>query len=134
MKEFHTLLDHLKSLYDSGLFEDVKMLADLLNGMIESTATTTTNSYNFDIKDKYTIYYLHGMAAFNLKEYKLAESLFNKALQTNKTNLRSKAKTLNTLVNSTTNKFFVEIHEMNITIFERNPKQTLSSNTICICA
>ena len=97
MKEFQTLIDHLKSLYDSGMYEDVKMLADLLNGMIESTATTTNNN-SFDIKDKYTIYYLHGMAAFSLKEYKLAESIFNKALQTNKTSLRSKAKTLNTLV------------------------------------
>ncbi len=100
MKDFQALLDHLKSLYDSGLYEDVKILSDLLNGMIESTATTTTaNNNNFDTKDKYMIYYLHGSAAFNLKEYKLAESLFNKALQTNKTNLRSKAKTLNTLVN-----------------------------------
>jgi hypothetical protein len=100
MKEFFQLLDNLKSLYESELYEDVKIFADLLIGQIESASpstaiatTSTTEPTIYDSKDKYTIYYWYGNAAFKLKEYKLAESLFNKALQINKSNLRSKSKT-----------------------------------------
>ncbi len=127
MKEFYVLFDHLKSLYDNGLYEDVKVLADLLIGISESSsqntasffssstsisATSSTSSINntgtnfasapfqCDSKDKYMIYYLYGNAAFNLREFKLAESLFNKALQINKSNLRPKPKTLTSLVNN----------------------------------
>ena len=51
-------------------------------------------------KDKYMLLYWYANAAFNLREYKLAESLFYKALQANKslTFGRSKSKNLNTLV------------------------------------
>lgn len=51
-----------------------------------------------DSKDKYMIYYLFGNAAFNLKEFKSAENLFNKALQINKSNLRPKPKTQSSTV------------------------------------
>lgn len=144
MEEFFILLENLKSLYDSGLYEDVKILADLLLGMYESSAsfgglfdlryipsssvsspspsapcssnstttpiisaprltvsgatTSNSNEFVFDPKDKYMIYNLYGNAAFNLREYKLAESLFNKALKINKSNLRPKPKTLTSLV------------------------------------
>jgi tetratricopeptide (TPR) repeat protein len=54
--------------------------------------------FQCDSKDKYMIFYLYGNAAFNLREYKLAESLYNKALQVNKSNLRPKPKTLTSLV------------------------------------
>ncbi len=126
MKEFYVLLDHLKSLYDNGLYDDVKALSDLLIGISESSSQTTASSlsssasistasstssinntginfasipFQCDSKDKYMIYCLYGNAAFNLREYKLAESLFNKALQINKSNLRPKPKTLTSLVN-----------------------------------
>lgn len=126
MKEFYALSEHLKSLYENGLYEDVKMLADLLLGTTESSlassptlysnntsASTSASSINSlpntstsfsgvpflcDSKDKYMIYFWYGNAAFNLREYKLAESLFNKALQINKSNLRPKPKTLSGLV------------------------------------
>ena len=124
MKEFYALLEHLKSLYDSGLYEDVKILADLLIGTTESsalsptlfsTASTSSSSsfsnlqqssatsfsgipFQCDLKDKYTILYLYGNAAFNLREYKMAETLFNRALQINKSNLRPKPKNLSSLV------------------------------------
>jgi len=102
MKDFTLLLDQLKSLYDAELYEDVKILSDLLVGQIESSSSAfslseagTSSNAVCDSKDKYTIYYLYGNAAFNLKEFKLAEGLFNKALQVNKSNLRPKMKTLN---------------------------------------
>lgn len=161
MKEFYALLDHLKSLYENGMYEDVKLVADLLLGVSSdvsnpnsnsnSTSNTATSSSNMpitsasmspssataanlsagsstetpgslasatstnlapgsfaavpfqcDSRDKYMIYYWHGNAAFNLKEYKLAESLFNKALQiNNKSNLRPKPKTLTSLDSDT---------------------------------
>ncbi len=96
MAEFFVLLEHAKSLTESGLYEDVKLICDLLVGMTESTsASTSTSTEGFicESKDRYMIYYLFGNAAFNLKEYKLAEALFNKALQINKSNLRPKSKT-----------------------------------------
>jgi hypothetical protein len=119
MKEFFGLLDNLKNLYENELYEDVKLLADLLIGLIESSSsslgswsaassagqnngscssssssqTEPMSPFLFDSKDKYTIYQLYGNAAFHLKEYKLAESLYTKALQVNKSNLRSKTKT-----------------------------------------
>lgn len=108
MKDFFMLLDQLKSLYEAELYEDVKVLADLLIGQIESSSpafslsiggtsssAAATSAIICESKDKYSIYYLYGNAAFNLKEFKLAESLFNKALQINKSNLRPKLKTLN---------------------------------------
>ena len=118
MKEFYALLDHVKGLYDSGLYEDVKILSDLLIAMTESSASTPQNffpaaststsfltsstqnstSFQCDLKDKYTLLCLYGNAAFNLREYKTAESFFNKALQINKSNLKSKTKNLNNLV------------------------------------
>lgn len=118
MKEFYALLDHLKCLYDSGLYEDVKILADLLIATTESStltsqpfmptaststsfstsSTQTSTSFQCDPKDKYTLICLYGNAAFNLKEYKTAESLFNKALQINKSNVKPKPKNLNSLV------------------------------------
>ena len=119
MKEFYVLLDHLKSLYENGLYEDVKILSDLLIGICESSSPSSSSStsaasstssinntsstfagvpFQCDSKDKYMIYYWYGNAAFNLREYKLAESLFNKALQINKSNLRPKPKTLTSLV------------------------------------
>ena len=94
MNEFFALLDHTKGLYEAGLYEDVKILCDLLIGMVDSSNA----GFVTDSKDKYMIYYLFGNAAFNLKEYKSAESLFNKALQINKSNLRPKPKTQSTLV------------------------------------
>ena len=140
MKEFYVLLDHLKSLYENGLYEDVKLIADLLLGITESSsgfatslssssstsATSSTSSINnpntsnsttnpsstnnngfsgvpfqCDSKDKYMIFYWYGNAAFNLREYKLAESLYNRALQINKSNLRPKPKTLTSLDSET---------------------------------
>lgn len=124
MKEFYSLLEHLKSLYETGLYEDVKILSDLLIGTTESSllsspslfssASTSSSSsinslqnsssgfngipFQCDSKDKYMIFYCYGNAAFNLREYKLAESLFNKALQINKTNLKPKPKNLASLV------------------------------------
>jgi tetratricopeptide (TPR) repeat protein len=100
MNEFFALLDHTKGLYEAGLYDDVKIFCDLLTGMVESSNA----GFVIDSKDKYMIYYLFGNAAFNLKEYKLAESLFNKALQINKSNLRPKPKTQSTLV-----KFFLKL-------------------------
>lgn len=94
MNEFYALLDHTKQLFESGLYEDVKVFCDLLIGMVESSNA----GFVCDCKDKYMIYYLFGNAAFILKEFKLAESLFNKALQINKSNLRPKPKTQSTLV------------------------------------
>lgn len=90
MNEFYVLLEQAKQLYDSELFEDVKLICDLLVGLTESS-----NSEGFvcESKDKYMIYYLFANAAFQLKEYKLADSLFNKALLVNKSNLRPKPKT-----------------------------------------
>ena len=90
MNEFYVLLEHVKQLYELELFEDVKLVCDLLVGLTESS-----NSEGFvcDPKDKYMVYYLYGNAAFQLKEYKLADSLFNKALLVNKSNLRPKPKT-----------------------------------------
>jgi hypothetical protein len=87
MNEFFAMLEHAKFLYESGMYEDVKLICDLLIGMTE-----VPGSNGFDCKDKYMIYYLFANSAFNLKEYKLAEDLFNKALQINKSNLRPKAK------------------------------------------
>jgi len=108
MKDFFLLLDQLKSLYEAELYEDVKILSDLLLGQIESSSpsafslsnagtssSTVVSSIVCESKDKYNIYYLYGNAAFNLKEFKLAENLFNKALHINKSNLRPKLKTLN---------------------------------------
>jgi hypothetical protein len=88
MKDFFVFLEHLKVLYEDEMYEDVKLLADLLTGVME------TKSNLCDSKDKYMIYYYHGNAAFYLKEYHMAESLFNKALQMNKSNLRPKPKTI----------------------------------------
>lgn len=90
MNEFFALLDHAKSLYEGGLFDDVKITCDLLIGVTESS---NNEGLVYDSKDKYMIYYLFGNAAFNLREYKLAENMFNKALQINKSNLRPKPKT-----------------------------------------
>jgi hypothetical protein len=94
MKDFFVFFEHLKVLYDDEMYEDVKLLADLLNGVMESKGSLC------DSKDKYMIYYYHGNAAFYLKEYRLAESLFNKALQMNKSNLRPKPKTISAPVNT----------------------------------
>jgi tetratricopeptide (TPR) repeat protein len=94
MNEFFALLDHTKGLYEAGFHEDVKIFCDLLIGMVESS----NSGFVCDSKDKYMIYYLFGNAAFNLKEFKLAENLFNKALQINKSNLRPKPKTQSSLV------------------------------------
>lgn len=93
MNEFFALLDHTKGLYEANLHEDVKIFCDLLIGMVESS----NSGFVCDSKDKYMIYYLFGNAAFNLKEFKLAENLFNKALQINKSNLRPKPKTQSSL-------------------------------------
>ena len=90
MNEFFVLLEHARTLYDSGLFEDVKLVCDLLVGLVESS---NTEGFVCDSKDKYMIYYLFGNVAFSLKEYKLAKNLFNKALLINKSNLRPKPKT-----------------------------------------
>lgn len=84
MDEFYALLENLKSLYEAELFEDVKILSDLLIGMSESPNI----QISLESKDKYILYNLYGNAAFYLKDYKLAESLLNKALQIS----RSKAK------------------------------------------
>lgn len=127
MKEFYALLDHLKSLYDNGLYEDVKLLADMLIASTDSSpmtpqpffssASTSTSfsstsqgsaftgiPFQCEPKDKYTLLYLYGNAAFNLREYKTAESLFNRALQINKSNLKPKPKNLTSLVHKI--KFF----------------------------
>ncbi|RNA21357.1 anaphase-promoting complex subunit 7-like [Brachionus plicatilis] len=125
MKEFFALLDHLKSLYENGLYEDVKLLADLLIATTESspvtsqpffssantsTAFSSSSSqssafsgipFQCDPKDKYTILFLYANAVFNLREYKTAEALFNKALQINRSNLKSKPKTLTSLDSET---------------------------------
>ena len=108
MNDFYSLLDQLKGLYEAELYEDVKILADLLTGLVESSsssayssslsftgsAASNTSDLVVESKDVYLIHYLHGNAAFNLKEFKLAESLFDKALQINKSNLRPKLKSL----------------------------------------
>jgi hypothetical protein len=66
MDEFYALLENLKSLYEAELFEDVKILSDLLIGMSESP-----NIQIFlEAKDKYILYNLFGNAAFYLKDYK----------------------------------------------------------------
>lgn len=97
MNEFFALLDHSKSLYEAGLYEDVKLICDLLIGMSESA---NSEGYVCDAKDKYMIYYLFGNSAFSLREYKLAENLLNKALHINKSNLRPKPKTQSSVVGS----------------------------------
>ena len=94
MQDFQFFMEHNKVLFDACLYEDVKIISDLLIGLIESK----NDGIVCDHKDKYTIYFLFGNSAFNLKEYKLAESLFNKALQMNKSNLRSKTKSLSYIV------------------------------------
>lgn len=86
MKDFFIFYEHLKFLYDNELHEDVKLLADLLIGVIESKGNLC------DQKDKYMIYYYYANSVFALKDYKFAESLYNKALQMNKSNLRPKPK------------------------------------------
>lgn len=96
MNEFFALLDHTKGLYEAGLHEDVKIFCDLLIGMVESS----NSGFACDPKDKYLIYYFFGNAAFHLKEFKLAENLFNKALQINKSNLRPKPKTQSSVVST----------------------------------
>ena len=97
MIEFFYLLEHCKTLYESGMYEDVKLICDLLLGMVDSNISNAAG-FVCDSKDKYRIYYLFGNAAFCLKEYKLAENFFNKALQINKSNLRPKPKTLSSVV------------------------------------
>ena len=97
MIEFFYLLEHCKTLYESGMYEDVKLICDLLLGMVDSNISNAAG-FVCDSKDKYMIYYLFGNAAFCLKEYKLAENFFNKALQINKSNLRPKPKTLSSVV------------------------------------
>jgi len=95
MAEFYVLLEHVKNLTECELYEDVKVICDLLVGIAESTSSLTSSiadGFVCEQKDKYMIYYLFGNAAFNLKEYKLAETLFNKALQINKSNLKPKTK------------------------------------------
>ena len=70
-----------------------------------SSSSSSVNQQQVDLKDKYMLFYWYANAAFNLREYKLAESLFYKALQMNKSfsssNGRSKAKTLATLDSDT---------------------------------
>jgi len=68
--------------------DDVKLLADLLIGFVESKGSIC------DPKDKYMLYYYYGNSAYYLNDYKLAENLYNKALQMNKSNLRPKPKTV----------------------------------------
>ncbi len=80
MNEFYDLLEHSKNLYEACLYEDVKIISDLLIGMFESSNISNV----CEPKDKYLIYYLFGNAAFNLKEYKLAETMFHKALKIKK--------------------------------------------------
>jgi tetratricopeptide (TPR) repeat protein len=89
MKDFSVFYEQLKVLFDEELYEDVKLLCDLLIGYIESSSLSSCA----DPKDKYMIYYYYGNSAFHLKEYKLAESLLNKSLQINKSNLKAKFKT-----------------------------------------
>lgn len=83
----------MKSLYEDELYEDVKLLSDLLIGFVESKGSIC------DPKDKYMLYYYYGNSAFYLNDYKLAENLYNKALQMNKSNLRPKPKTASSAVN-----------------------------------
>lgn len=65
-----------------------------------ATSLTSCLSSPVDLKDKYMLLYWYANATFNLREYKLAESLFYKALQTNKstTSGRSRSKSLLSLV------------------------------------
>jgi tetratricopeptide (TPR) repeat protein len=92
MKDFFIFFEHLKFLFESELYEDAKLLADILIGLMESKSSLC------DPKDKYMVLYYYANAAFELRDYKLAESLFNKALQINKSNLRPKPKALSSLV------------------------------------
>ena len=92
MKDFFIFFEHLKFLFENELYEDAKLLSDLLIGIIESKSSLC------DSKDKYMVYYYYANSAFELKDYKLAESLFNKALQMNKSNLRPKPKVVSSLV------------------------------------
>ena len=92
MKDFYIFFEHLKSLYEDEMYDDVKLLSDLLIGLIESKRNLC------DPKDEYMLYYYYGNSAFYLKDYKLAENLFNKALQMNKSNLRPKPRTVSSSV------------------------------------
>jgi tetratricopeptide (TPR) repeat protein len=94
MKDFFIFFDHLKFLFENELYEDAKLLADLLIGIME------TKGMLCDPKDKYMVYYYYGISAFELRDFKLAESLFNKALQMNKSNLRPKPKAVSSFVSS----------------------------------
>ena len=134
MKDFVLLLEQLKSLNDAELYEDVKIVADLLIGLAESSssfasnsniASTSASTFSCEPKDKYLIYYLHGNAAFHLKEYRLAESMFNKALQINKTNLKPKLKSLNQLDSDTD----IEI-KFNLNVCLANDKKYQEAFTI----
>jgi hypothetical protein len=44
------LLEHVKLLYNYGLYDDVKLLSDLLIGIIESSSYSSSPSSNFDDK------------------------------------------------------------------------------------
>ena len=87
-----SMLEHAQGLFEAELYDDVKIICDLLIGLSES------NLFECEPKDKYLIYFLYGESAFKLREYKLAESLFNKALQINKSNLRPKPKSQTSMV------------------------------------
>jgi hypothetical protein len=81
LKEFSSLFETLKSLYEFELYDDVKILADLLISLVESYSP---DECPCEPKDKYSIYFMFAQAAFSKRECLLAESLFNKALQLNK--------------------------------------------------
>lgn len=61
----------------------------ITNSTISSSSSSSSYLTMVDAKDKYMIYYWYANAAFNFKEYKLAETLFGKALQTNRSALFS---------------------------------------------
>jgi hypothetical protein len=80
-KEFSSLFETLKCLYEFELYDDVKILADFLIALLESYSP---DDCPCEPIDKYTIYFIFAQAAFSKRECLLAENLFNKALQLNK--------------------------------------------------
>lgn len=80
-----SVYDHVKLLYDQGLYSSVTTLASML-------LTTNDNSDILTCAEKYQTYVYYGDALTSLKEYKKAESMYRRALQLKKSLMKSKGK------------------------------------------
>ena len=103
MNESTELVEHVRGLFEAGLYEDVCVFADILIGMLDSAESNGGGDFatTCDPRDRQTVYQFYGQAALSLKRFKLAESLFSKALQLSKSSIRpSKSKTQSNLVSA----------------------------------